>query len=87
MLSGRLPPVSGPESGLQLSQPQHLHHFIHEEKWVGLTTFDTQFPFLISRHNPGLTYGDFIFLSAGKAMSQVCLDCPEKEEDLLQVVY
>ena len=34
MLSGRLPPVSLPVSGLQLSQPQHLHHFILEEKWV-----------------------------------------------------
>ena len=33
----------------------------------------------ISRHNPDMTYGDFIFLTAGKTMTQVC---SEEEEDL-----
>ena len=36
--------------------------------------------FVISRHNPGLSYGDFIFVTAGKALTQVC---SEEEEDLL----
>ena len=34
VLSRWIPPVPGPVSGLQLPQPQHLHHLILQEDWV-----------------------------------------------------
>ena len=34
MLSGWLPALFLPISGLQLPQPQHLHHLLLQEKWV-----------------------------------------------------